>query len=318
MAPEERVDAERPSRARARRGAPRSRSTSCSRRRRRPRPGAFLAGDDDAGAVRLGAAELRRRAAAGRADRPGARRRGPRPDDDGKPRAAGRAVLRAGVQGAGRHGRRAPRPDGVRAGLLGPFERGMVVTHAPTGRPFATKYAQSVFGRDRTTIEEAYPGDIVGLVNASALRRRRHALRRRAGRRSRRSRASPPSTSPSPACQDTGRFKQFRARHRPARRRRASCRCCARTCAATRPRCSPPSARCSSRWPRTGWSSEFGAPVRLEHLDYTRGPRAPTPAAAELPACAASRCSRAPTATLLALFTDKWRLNGGRARASRS
>jgi peptide chain release factor 3 len=52
----------------------------------------------------------------------------------------------------------------------GVFERGMVVTHGSTGRPFATKYAQSVFGRDRSSVEVAYPGDIVGLVNASSLR----------------------------------------------------------------------------------------------------------------------------------------------------
>jgi peptide chain release factor 3 len=51
----------------------------------------------------------------------------------------------------------------------GKFERGMVVTHAATGRPFATKYAQSMFGKERETVEVAYPGDIVGLVNASAL-----------------------------------------------------------------------------------------------------------------------------------------------------
>jgi peptide chain release factor 3 len=51
----------------------------------------------------------------------------------------------------------------------GVFERGMVVTNASTGRPFATKYAQQVFGRDRETIETAWPGDVVGLVNAAAL-----------------------------------------------------------------------------------------------------------------------------------------------------
>ncbi|GAA4285092.1 peptide chain release factor 3 [Brevibacterium daeguense] len=52
----------------------------------------------------------------------------------------------------------------------GVFERGMVVTHAATGKPFATKYAQQVFGRDREVIDTAFPGDVVGLVNASALR----------------------------------------------------------------------------------------------------------------------------------------------------
>ncbi|HSP59674.1 MAG TPA: peptide chain release factor 3, partial [Ornithinimicrobium sp.] len=38
-----------------------------------------------------------------------------------------------------------------------------------TGRPFQTKYAQSVFGRERETIDEAFPGDVVGLVNAQSL-----------------------------------------------------------------------------------------------------------------------------------------------------
>jgi peptide chain release factor 3 len=52
----------------------------------------------------------------------------------------------------------------------GVFRRGMVATHATTRRPFATKYAQAVFGRERAVIDTAYPGDIVGLVNAASLR----------------------------------------------------------------------------------------------------------------------------------------------------
>jgi peptide chain release factor 3 len=52
----------------------------------------------------------------------------------------------------------------------GRFERGMVLTHAATGRPFATKYAQSMFGQDRETVDVAYLGDVIGLVNATALR----------------------------------------------------------------------------------------------------------------------------------------------------
>ena len=52
----------------------------------------------------------------------------------------------------------------------GRFERGMIVTHGVTGRPFSTKYAASVFASERDTIDEAYPGDIVGLVNAGGLR----------------------------------------------------------------------------------------------------------------------------------------------------
>lgn len=53
--------------------------------------------------------------------------------------------------------------------VSGEFERGMVVTHAQTQKPFTTKYALTVFGRDRETVETAYPGDVVGLVNALVL-----------------------------------------------------------------------------------------------------------------------------------------------------
>ena len=52
----------------------------------------------------------------------------------------------------------------------GRFERGMVLTHAATGRPFATKYAQAMFGQERETVDEGFPGDVIGLVNATALR----------------------------------------------------------------------------------------------------------------------------------------------------
>src|SRR5699024_3390522 len=36
----------------------------------------------------------------------------------------------------------------------GVFERGAVLTHAATGKPFATKYAQQVFGRGRDVVDE--------------------------------------------------------------------------------------------------------------------------------------------------------------------
>lgn len=52
----------------------------------------------------------------------------------------------------------------------GRFERGVVVTHARTHKPFATKYAHSVFGQERETVEVAWPGDVVGLVNATDVR----------------------------------------------------------------------------------------------------------------------------------------------------
>ena len=51
----------------------------------------------------------------------------------------------------------------------GKFERGMTMTVSRTGKPFATKYASTVFGAERSTVDEAYPGDVVGLVNANGL-----------------------------------------------------------------------------------------------------------------------------------------------------
>src|SRR5580698_1094342 len=91
----------------------------------------------------------------------------------------------------------------------GRFERGMVLTHAATGRPFATKYAQAMFGQDRETVEEAYPGDVIGLVNATALRPGDTLYE-----------DVPVSYPPIPSfapehfgvvrCKDAGKYKQFR------------------------------------------------------------------------------------------------------------
>ncbi|WKD57985.1 Peptide chain release factor 3 [Corynebacterium capitovis DSM 44611] len=53
--------------------------------------------------------------------------------------------------------------------VSGEFDRGMQVTHAQSGRSFSTKYALTVFGRNRDTVETAFPGDIIGLVNAGSL-----------------------------------------------------------------------------------------------------------------------------------------------------
>jgi peptide chain release factor 3 len=52
----------------------------------------------------------------------------------------------------------------------GKFERGMTATCHRTGKPFAMRYAHELFARDRTVVDEAFPGDIVGVVNATDLR----------------------------------------------------------------------------------------------------------------------------------------------------
>jgi peptide chain release factor 3 len=49
----------------------------------------------------------------------------------------------------------------------GRFERGMRVVNARTGRPVTLAYAHEVFGREREVVDEAFPGDVVGVVNAS-------------------------------------------------------------------------------------------------------------------------------------------------------
>lgn len=52
----------------------------------------------------------------------------------------------------------------------GRFEREMEVTHVRLGKKLRLRRAQLVFGRERETVDEAYPGDIVGLVNPGAFR----------------------------------------------------------------------------------------------------------------------------------------------------
>jgi peptide chain release factor 3 len=52
----------------------------------------------------------------------------------------------------------------------GRFERGMRAINARTGRPFAMAHAHEVLGDDRSIVDDAYPGDVVGVVNATDLR----------------------------------------------------------------------------------------------------------------------------------------------------
>lgn len=52
----------------------------------------------------------------------------------------------------------------------GRFERGMRAINARTGKPLAMSYAHELFGQQRETLERAFPGDVVGLVNAGELR----------------------------------------------------------------------------------------------------------------------------------------------------
>ena len=170
-APEQRMAADRGRRGRRAGLGGRGRGARAAHpRRRRPRPGALPRRRDDAGHVRLGAAELRRRAAAGPAARPG-------PGAQRDRRASTASVREVADDFSAfvfkvQSGMNAAHRDRLAYARVvsGTFERGMVVTHAATGRPFATKFAQAVFGRETTSVESAAPGDIIGLVNAQALR----------------------------------------------------------------------------------------------------------------------------------------------------
>ncbi|MGE4182081.1 MAG: peptide chain release factor 3 [Limisphaerales bacterium] len=52
----------------------------------------------------------------------------------------------------------------------GRFERDMNVIHTRTGRKLRLSSSQKLFGRDRETVDEAYPGDVVGLIGHSDFR----------------------------------------------------------------------------------------------------------------------------------------------------
>jgi peptide chain release factor 3 len=52
----------------------------------------------------------------------------------------------------------------------GVFERGMTATHVRSGRRIKLSRAHTLFADERETVDVAYPGDVVGLVNPGVLR----------------------------------------------------------------------------------------------------------------------------------------------------
>jgi peptide chain release factor 3 len=189
----------------------------------------------------------------------------------------------------------------------GRFERGMVLTHAATGKPFATKYAQAMFGQDRETVDVAYPGDVIGLVNATALRPGDTLFD-----------GSPVEFPPIPAfapehfavvrCKDSGKHKQFRkgidqlATEGVVQVLSSDLRGDqAPVLAAVGP--------LQFDVVLHRLAHEYGAPAELDHLGYTMARRTDADGAAGL---AGQRGTEVLTRRLdgaqLALFTDKWRL----------
>ena len=231
---------------------------------------------------------------------------GPRPDHAGAPReldapfSAYVFKLQAGMDAAHRD-----RLAYIRI-CSGVFERGMVATITRTGRSFATKYAQQTFGRERSLAEVAYPGDVVGLVNASALRigDTLHA-------------GQPVQYPPLPTfapehfmvarALDTGRYKQFRrgiaqleaegvvqVLRSDLRGEQAP------VLAAVGPM------QFEVAEHRMG--GEFGAPVRLEPLPYSLARRTTAAWAPTLDGEWGVEVLERGDGELLALFPDQWRL----------
>ncbi len=187
----------------------------------------------------------------------------------------------------------------------GVFRRGMVATHAETGRPFATKYAQAVFGRERSVVDTAYPGDIVGLVNASALRVGDTIYEDEAVR-------FPPIASFAPEhfmvvrAKDTGRYKQFRRgieqldQEGVVQVLRSELRGDqAPVLAAVGPM--------QFEVAEARMSSEFSAPVRLDRLDYSVARRTRAEDVVELNSLRGVEVLQRSDGELLALFPDRWR-----------
>ena len=125
----------------------------------------------------------------------------------------------------------------------GRFERGMRAINARTGKPIALTYAHELFGQDRTVVDDAYPGDVIGIVNATDVLVGDTLYLDEPVRF-----GAIPTLAPEHFVtihnRDPGAASSFTVVWSSSTRR-ASCTSCA---AATSPRrSSPPSARCSSR-----------------------------------------------------------------------
>jgi len=54
--------------------------------------------------------------------------------------------------------------------VSGKFTRGMTATLARTGKPLRLANSSNVFGRERTTVDEAYAGDVIGVMGTDVFR----------------------------------------------------------------------------------------------------------------------------------------------------
>ncbi|MCW2787791.1 MAG: peptide chain release factor 3 [Aeromicrobium sp.] len=191
--------------------------------------------------------------------------------------------------------------------VSGTFERGMIVTHASTGRPFATKYAQSLFGRETSAVEHASPGDIIGFVNAQALRVGDTVFDGKPI-------DYPPVPSFAPehfmtaTARDIGRYKQFRRgieqldQEGVVQVLRSDLRGDqSPVLAAVGP--------LQFEVVEERMTHEFNSPIRLTRLDYQVARLTDADGALELRGVRGAEVLQRTDGTYLALFIDKWRAN---------
>jgi len=134
----------------------------------------------------------------------------------------------------------------------GRFERGVTLTHEPTGKRITTKHAATVFGAERETVDEAFPGDVVALISGWATR-----CTTASPSASPPSPPSPPRRSPPSGCARPAAASSSAAAC-SSWTRRVSSRSSATPTASTPPRSSPPSGRSSSRCSATAWRRSSG------------------------------------------------------------
>ncbi|MGQ0845508.1 MAG: peptide chain release factor 3 [Sporichthyaceae bacterium] len=189
----------------------------------------------------------------------------------------------------------------------GVFERGSAVVHGQTGRAFTTKYAQQIFGRDRETVELAYPGDVVGLVNANALRVGDTLY------------AGPPVVYPPMPTfapehfvvalpQDSGKYKQFRSGVEQLHQEGVVQVFHSESRGAASPvlgAVGPMQFEVAAHRLR----HEFNSPSRFEPLPYTVARRTDAATAALLARRGGTEALTRPNGELVAVFLDRWRLD---------
>ena len=189
----------------------------------------------------------------------------------------------------------------------GVFERGGVVTHAQTGKPFTTKYAQQIFGRDRETVEVAHPGDVVGLVNATALRVGDTLFQGKAI-------TYPPMPTFAPEHfvaahpEDSGRYKQFRSGVDQLHQEGVVQLFHSETRGNATPvlgAVGPMQFDVAAHRLR----HEFSAPARLEPLPYSVARRTDAATAVLLGRRSGTEALSRPDGELVAVFADSWRMN---------